>query len=117
MKRLALTLFCLVVLSFGCGSSTQDVWGGYTEGEVKDLLADPQFRDEVMRTAPPDPRGPIHLLYPSNEEIDNADLQKVTVQGEENWEYRDEENQWCIYVAEDPATQSHITQIGPCVAD
>jgi hypothetical protein len=119
MKGLGLTLLCLAMLSLGCGSSTEDVWGGYTEGEVKDLLSDPQFRDEVMRTAPPDPRGPIHLLYPTNEEIESADLQKVTVQGEENWEYRDEENQWCIYVGEDTTVEGKqpIYQIGPCIAD
>jgi len=101
----------------GCGSSTQDVWGGYTEGQVKDLLSDDQFQKEILQTAPPNPRGPIHLLYPSDEEIDAADLDKVTLQGEENWEYRDELNQFCIYVAEDQSTNSYIAQIGPCTAD
>jgi hypothetical protein len=115
MKKLAI---CLVVIALaGCGTSSEDVWGGYTEGEVKDILKDPTFRKEILQTAPPNPRGPIQLLYPTNEEIDNADLKKVTVQGEENWEYRDEANEWCIYVAEDQQTKTYITQIGPCIAD
>jgi hypothetical protein len=118
MKKLALMLLALAALA-GCGSSTEDRWGGYTEGEVKDLLSDEQFRQEIMQTAPPDPRGPIHLLYPSNEEIENAELSKVTVQGEEHWEYRDEQNQWCIYVGEDTSTEDKqpLYMIGPCVAD
>lgn len=116
MKNVLLTVLALLALS-GCGSSTQDVWGGYTEGEVKDKLSDQQFREEILQTAPADPRGPIHLLYPSNEEIDNADLNKVTIQGEEAWEYRDESAQWCIYVWEDPETSEPFTQIGSCVAD
>jgi hypothetical protein len=119
MKQVTLTLLTLLALAAfaGCGTSTEDVWGGYTEGEVKDILKDDQFKEEILRTAPPSPRGPIHLLYPSDEELDDADLKKVTVQGEENWEYRDEPNEFCIYVAKDPETDSYITQIGPCIAD
>ena len=121
MKKVALTLIALALIAgsaAGCGSSTEDVWGGFTEGQVKDLLSDPQFKQEILQTAPPSPRGPIHLLYPSDEEIENADLNKVTVQGDENWEYRDEENEFCIYVGEDPTNESpYIAQIGPCVAD
>ena len=116
MKRLAL-LLAFVAFAAGCGTSTEDTWGGYTEGEVKDMLTNPQFREEIMRTAPPDPRGPIHLLYPSNEEIENTDLRKVTVQGDENWEYRDEENSWCINVSKDPATDEPMTYIGGCISD
>jgi hypothetical protein len=115
MKKLAVAL--LVLALAGCGSSTEEVWAGYTEGEVKDRLTDPQFRDEIMRTAPPDPRGPIHVLYPSNEEIDNTDLKKVTIQGDEAWEYRNEEADWCIDVWEDPDTKEPTTYVGPCMSD
>lgn len=118
MKNVALTLLAVTLLVLaGCGSSTEDVWGGYTEGQVKDLLSDPQFRQEILQTAPPSPRGPIHLLYPSDEKIEDTDLNKVTVQGAENWEYRDDENEFCIYVAEDRSTDSYIANIGPCIAD
>ena len=115
MKKLALILVALVALT-GC-ATTEDKWGGYTEGQVKDVLKDDQFKDEIMQSAPPDPRGPIHLLYPSDDEIDDADLSKVTLQGDEAWEYRDEPNQWCIYMWEDPASKERFTQVGPCAAD
>jgi hypothetical protein len=85
--------------------------------KVKDTLQDPQFKKEILSTAPPDPRGPIHLLYPSNGEIDEADLNKVTIQGDEAWEYRDDPNQWCIYMWEDPASSEQMTHVGSCVAD
>lgn len=109
--------FAAIVLVAGCGSTTQDEWGGYTEGQVKDTLQDPQFKKEILSTAPPDPRGPIHLLYPSNGEIDEADLNKVTIEGDEAWEYRDDQNQWCIYMWEDPASSEQMTHVGSCVAD
>lgn len=102
-----------------CGLRLDDPgeWGGYTEGQVKDTLQDPQFKKEILSTAPPDPRGPIHLLYPSNGEIDEADLNKVTIEGDEAWEYRDDQNQWCIYMWEDPASSEQMTHVGSCVAD
>jgi hypothetical protein len=116
MKKLAIVFLALAVLG-GCGSSTEELWGGYTEGEVKDILSDPQFREEIMRTAPPDPRGPIQLLYPSDQEIEDADLTKVTVQGEENWEYRDEETDWCINIRKNPQTGDPETYVGGCISD
>jgi hypothetical protein len=115
MKKLALALALLALA--GCGSSTEDAWGGYTEGEVKDKLTNPQFRDEIMRTAPPDPRGPIHVLYPSNDEIENTDLKKVTIQGDEAWEYRNQEADWCINVWDDPQTKEPLTYVGGCMSD
>jgi hypothetical protein len=119
MKQVTLTLLTVLALvAFaGCGTSTEDVWGGYTEGEAKDILKDDQFKEEILRTAPPSPRGPIHLLYPSDEELDEAELNKVTLQGVENWEYRDDPNEFCMYVREDPSIDSYETFIGPCVAD
>jgi hypothetical protein len=116
MKKLGVVVLALVVVA-GCGSSTQDVWGGYTEREVKDLFSHPQFRKEILRTAPPDPRGPIHLLYPSDPEIEDADLKKVTVHGAENWEYRDEDAGWCINVRKHSQSGDPETFVGGCISD
>lgn len=114
MKRLLILLVALLLA--GCGESTQEEWGGYTEGEAKDLLKDPQFQREIKATAPPTAAGNINNLYPTDEEIDDADLRKATVQGEEAWEYKRDlqETEWCIYVSEDPSTGSFLAQVGPC---
>jgi len=122
MKKLVIILaagLLAVAGCAGCGSSTEDEWGGYTQGEVKDLLKDPQFQTEIKLTAPPSRLGTIEQLYPTNEEIDDAELKKVHVQGEEAWEYKRvlEEGDWCIYMSEDPDTKSFLAQVGPCIAD
>ena len=117
MKRVALFASALALALAGCGESTEEEWGGYTEAEAKDLLKDDQFLAELEQTSPTDPRGPLRLLYPSDEEIDDYDLRKATVQGEEAWEYKREfdEGPWCIYVSEDPAAPGKfLAQIGPC---
>lgn len=122
MKKLAILLavaaFGLGGCLSGCGQSTEDEWGGYTEGEVKGLLKDAQFQREIKATAPPTAAGTVESLYPTDEEIDDADLRKATVQGEEAWEYRRdlEDTVWCIYLSEDPETESFLAQVGPCYA-
>jgi hypothetical protein len=122
MKKLAI-LLAVVSLGLGgslsgCGTSSEEVWGGYTEGEAKDLLKDDQFRIEILQTAPPTAAGTAERLYPTDEEIDDADLRKATVQGDEAWEYKREvdlETQWCIYVSVDPADETKfLAQVGPC---
>ena len=117
MKRVALVASTLVFALAGCGESTEEEWGGYTEAEAKDILKDDEFFTELERTSPADPRGPLRLFYPTDEEIDDADLRKATVQGDEAWEYRRDldEGPWCIYVSEDPAAEGKfIAQVGPC---
>jgi len=119
MKPLLTLLVLVLALAAGCGSSTEDEWGGYTQGDVKDILKDPQLQAEIKRTAPPSRLGTIEQLYPTNEEIDDFDFRKVTVRGEENWEFKRvlEEDDWCIYIAKDETTGSFIAEVGPCIAD
>jgi hypothetical protein len=114
MNRLLVLLIALVLA--GCGESTQEEWGGYTESEAKDILRDPQFQQEIKTTAPPTSAGRIEDLYPSNEEIDSTDLRKATVRGEEAWEYRRdlEDTEWCMYLSKDPSTGSFLAEVGPC---
>jgi hypothetical protein len=123
MKRIPLlVLLALVTLAASSGCSTSDGcgdrWGGYTECDAKDVLKDPNVKREILRNAPGDPTSnPINQLYPSNDEIDDADMRKVTVQGQEAWEHRHPDENFCLYVWEDEATQNFATQVGVCAAD
>jgi hypothetical protein len=118
MKRVLVLLIALALA--GCGESSEEVWGGYTESEAKDILKDPDFRRDIVSTAPPTAAGPVERLYPTDEEGDDADLRKATVQGEEAWEYKREvdfETVWCIYISEDPQAEGEfLAQVGPCYA-
>ena len=114
MKRLLVLL--IVLLSAGCGEPTDEKWGGYTEGDAKQILKD--ARAEIVATAPPTNAGPAERLYPTNEEIDDYDLRKAHVQGEEAWEYKrtldEETGDWCIYISEDPSGGTFLAQVGTC---
>jgi hypothetical protein len=104
-------LSCVLLALAACSSSGEDVWGGYTEGEAKEAL---------KQVASPDPRGTLDQLYPSKAEVDNADLRKAVIRGEEAWEYKRERGDgavWCIYIREDPQTETFLGQVGPCIAD
>jgi hypothetical protein len=115
VKRAAL-LAMLAVLA-GC-SSTEETWGGYTENEAKDILALPNVRETVINNTPRtvDER-PVAQIYPTAEELEDSDLLKTTVQGQETWEYRDEINAFCLNVWEDPESQTYFAQSSHCVAD
>jgi hypothetical protein len=120
MKSLLLVLMLAVAASGGCSSSggCGDRWGGYTECDAKGVLKDPEVKRQILMNAPGDPTSnPLSQLYPSNGEIDDADLRKVTVLGQEAWEYHHPDENFCLYVWEDEATKNFATQVGPCAAD
>jgi hypothetical protein len=114
MKRLALLIGVLVLLA-GCGGA-EEQWGGYTEGEAKDVMG--ALRQEIIANAPGDPAtSPYNQLLPTRKDLDNIDLRRVTMQGAESWEYRDQENNFCLNVSEDPKTKAPNTYVGICNSD
>jgi hypothetical protein len=120
MKSLLFLLVVAVLASSGCDRSSGcgEVWGGYTECEAKDVLKDPAVKRQILENAPGDPTSnPINQLYPSNGEIDDADMRRVTVEGQEAWEYQHPDENFCLYVWEDQTTKNFATQVGPCAAD
>jgi hypothetical protein len=111
-----LALFAIFILT-GC-ATTSDTWGGYTENEAKEILALANVRQTIVDTTPRTiDEEPVARIYPTEVELEEADLRKVTVQGQEAWEYNDELNQFCLYVWEDPETQTYFAQASRCVAD
>ena len=114
MRRLPLILLVIVALAAGCGS--EEKWGGYTEGEAKQIMGSEQFRQDVINLSPPGGRNYADLL-PNEQKIDQAGLRKVTLQKEEAWEYRDSPNEFCVYLWKSTETGSFTTQVGPCAAD
>jgi hypothetical protein len=107
----------LTVVAAGC-TTTEDTWGGYTESEAKEILALPNVRETVIDTTPRTvDEEPVARIYPTEAELEEADLRKVTIQGEEAWEYNDEPNRFCLYVWEDPETHTYFAQASRCVAD
>jgi hypothetical protein len=113
-KRFA--LLTIVVLA-GC-ATTSDTWGGYTESEAKDILALPNVRNTIIETSiRSEGQAPVAEIYPTEEELQEADLRKVTLTGQEAWEYSDTPNFFCLYVWEDPETETYFAQSSQCVAD
>lgn len=118
MKRFLLLL--AVLLAAGCGSAggSGETWGGYTENEAKAVLADPEVKKQILENAPGDPAtNPLTRLYPSKQEIADADLRKVTLTGQEAWEWRHADEDFCIFVWEDQELETFATQVSRCVAD
>jgi hypothetical protein len=114
LARISLVLVALALTGCGLGS---EKWGGYTEREAKDIFANPAWRREVVQNAPGGPTGEYQDLVPQAGEVRGADLHKVTVDGQEAWEYRDEVNGFCMYVWHVEEVDDFTTQVGPCVAD
>ena len=109
-------LIAILVLA-GC-STTEDTWGGYTENEAKEILALPDVRETIIGNTPRMvDEQPVSQIYPTDEELEEADLRKVTVRGQETWEYNDEINKFCLNVWEDPESQTYFAQSSRCVAD
>lgn len=109
-----------VLLAAGCGSDggSSETWGGYTENEAKAVLADRQVKAQIIENAPGDPAtNPLTRLYPSKQEIEAADLRKVTLTGQEAWEWRHPDEDLCIFVWEDQELETFATQVSRCVAD
>jgi hypothetical protein len=116
MKKL-LPLLVLALLATACGG--EERWGGYTEGEAKDVLAKPSFREDLLQVAPPPAPGavPYELLIPTKQQVEEADLRKVTLKGQEAWEYKNAVYSFCLYVWKNKNTGAFDTQVGACSAD
>jgi hypothetical protein len=117
MKRLPLLISVLVVAGCG-GGGGGDVWGGYTESDAKDLMGDEEFRENICMSAPGDPAtSPYCRLMPTKEQVDDTDLRKVTYKGQEAWEYRNADENFCVDVWEDPENESFGSYVGICDSD
>ena len=104
------TLLLLLALA-ACGGGEE--WGGYSEGEAKDVMKDPVVKENIFENAPGDR---VQRLYPDDDTVDDADLRMVTVLGQEAWEYRDAENNFCVYLWEEE-NQTFGAEVGPCHTD
>lgn len=99
-----------------CDSGT--TWGGYDECEAKDVLKDPNVKRQVLENAPGDPAtNPIAQLYPTPEQVDDADLRRITFEGQEGWQWQHAEENFCILVYEDPEFETFVAMVSACVSD
>lgn len=113
--RLALLL--TLALLAGCANS-DETWGGYTESQAKEILGLPNVRDTIIDTSiRTEGQAPVAEIYPTQQELEETDLRKVTLTGQEAWEYSDTPNFFCLYVWEDPETETYFAQSSQCVAD
>jgi hypothetical protein len=103
MKRL---LLVALILLAGCGG--EERWGGATEKQAREVLLDPDVRAQVEQ---------VGGKYPTEQQIEDADLRKVTLQGQEAWEFKHPIENYCVFVYEDPATETFAAQHSACVAD
>ena len=109
-----LTLLALVLLVAGCGAGER--WGGYTQKEAKEIIADPAVRSTIIEATPrKEDQQPVVAIYPQGETLENAELVKVKMQGQEAWEYNDKADDFCLYVWFDEATNGFLAQASHCV--
>jgi hypothetical protein len=115
MSRLAPTA-CLVALLFLAGCGAGERWGGYTQNEAKEIIADPDVKLTIIEATPrKEGQKPVAAIYPEGETLENAELQKVTMQGQEAWEYNDKADDFCLYVWFYKATNGFLAQASHCV--
>jgi hypothetical protein len=111
MKRLPVLVLVLMLAVAGCGGG--DKWGGYTEGQAKDILVSDELRNSILGVSPFDPQGrPYTQLLPTKAKLDQTDLLKSQLEGQEAWEYRDRLNAFCLYVWKDKDSGDFTTFVG-----
>jgi hypothetical protein len=115
MSRLAPVIcLCALLLLAGCGAGER--WGGYTEKEAKEIIADPDVKLTIIEATPrQEGQKPVAAIYPDGQTLDEAKLRKVTMQGQEAWEYNDKADDFCLYVWFDEATNGFLAQASRCV--
>ena len=115
MSRLA-PIACLVALLLLAGCGAGERWGGYTQEEAKEIIADPDVRLTIIEATPrKEGQKPVAEIYPQGETLENAELVKVKVLGEDAWEYNDKADDFCLYVWFDEATNGYLAQASHCV--
>ena len=114
MRRLAPILCLLLLLVAGCGAGER--WGGYTQQEAKEIIADPDVKATIIQATPrKEGQQPVAAIYPEGEELEETELRKVKMQGEPAWEYNDKANDFCLYVWYDETTNGYLAQASHCV--
>lgn len=112
MKRLA--FLTLVLLLAGCGAGER--WGGYTQKEAKEIIANPDVKVTIIEATPrKEGQKPVAAIYPQGNTLEEAELRKVKMQGQEAWEYNDKADDFCLYVWFDKATNGFLAQASHCV--
>lgn len=113
VRRALVVLLVLLALA-GCGAGER--WGGYTQKEAKEIIADPDVKSTIVDATPrKEGQKPVAEIYPQGETLEKAELRKVTMQGDEAWEYNDKANDFCLYVWFDKATNGFLAQASRCV--
>jgi len=114
MKRLVFVMLLLMLVLAGCGAGER--WGGYTQKEAKEIIADPDVKTTIIQATPrKEGQKPVAAIYPAGEALEKAELRKVTTQGQEAWEYNDAADDFCLYVWYDKATDGFLAQASHCV--
>jgi hypothetical protein len=112
MKRLGLLV--LVLLLAGCGAGER--WGGYTQKEAKEIMSRPEVKSTIIQATPrKEGQQPVVAIYPDAATLEDTELRKVTMQGQEAWEYNDKADDFCLYVWYDKATNGFLAQASHCV--